>query len=153
MNPIAKCILMEVEFDRKHVPNLMASELKKLEVRKEGDIFMVNLITTPVQIPSDIKGNISPNLTILLTGTPPEGRTNSIWTSYEIKSSFDWKNYGIMSWTHKVSNIRAELQDVAVRADHKIRINVCRGVPQKHIDRLTGMIKEYGLTNYEFVYQ
>lgn len=149
----SKMHLNGVEFDRKNVPNLMASELKKLEVRKDGDIFMVNLITTPVQIPSDIKGNISPNLTILLTGTPPEGRTNSIWTSYEIKSSFDWKNYGIMSWTHKVSNIRDELQDVAVRADHKIRINVCRGVPQKHIDRLTGMMKEYGLTNYEFVYQ
>ena len=60
-----------MEIDVHNLPNLPASALKKIEMgRKDGRGF-ANLITTPVQIPANLKGNINPELTILLTGVVP----------------------------------------------------------------------------------
>jgi len=42
---------------------------------------------------------------------------------------------------------------VAIRKDHSVRINVCKGVPQKHIDRIKSIMNECGVTNYRFVKQ
>jgi hypothetical protein len=34
-----------------------------------------------------------------------------------------------------------------------VRINVCKGTPQKHIDRIKSIMKECGVTSYEIVKQ
>ncbi len=48
-----------------------ASIVKKVEL--DMSTRTINLVTKPVQIPADVKGNINPDLTILLTGTVPKG--------------------------------------------------------------------------------
>lgn len=150
-----KMLLDGVEFNLHNVPDLTASALKKIEQSKEGEIDVINLITKPVEIPAGIKGNINPQLTILLTGTPPKDASFrvSIFQSQGIKATFDHKQYEYITWTQKSYNIKNLLKDISYRKDHQIRINVCRGVPQEHINRLTAMLKECGLTNYEFVHE
>ena len=150
-----KMLLDGVEFNLHNVPDLPASALKKIEQSKEGEIDVINLITKPVEIPASIKGNINPQLTILLTGTPPKDAPFhvSIFQSQGIKATFDHKQYEYITWTQKSYNIKNLLKDISYRKDHQIRINVCHGVPQEHINRLTVMLKECGLTNYDFVHE
>lgn len=145
------------QLDVNNLPNLPASALKKVEIqmRSKGEKLTVNLTTKPVQIPADVKGNINPELTILLTGTPPKdcGTKTSIWERRGNFDGFSWKNYTICSWKWDVDDISTHLKEVAIRKDHSVRINVCRGVPQEHIDRITRLMKENGVTNYRFVRQ
>ena len=150
-----KMLLDGVEFNLHNVPDLPASTLKKIEQSKEGETVVINLITKPVEIPAGIQGSVNPQLTILLTGTPPKDASFrvSIFQSQGIKETFDHKQYEYISWTQKSYNIKNLLKDISYRKDHQIRINVCHGVPQEHIKRLTAMLKECGLTNYEFVHE
>ncbi len=145
------------QLDVNNLPNLPASALKKVEIqmRSKGEKLTVNLTTKPVQIPADVKGNINPELTILLTGMPPKdsGAKTSIWERRGNFDGFSWKNYTICSWKWDVDDISTHLKEVAIRKDHSVRINVCRGVPQEHIDRITRLMKENGVTNYRFVRQ
>ena len=143
--------------DVNNLPDLPASALKKVEMEtksKEGKL-KVNLITKPVQIPAGVKGNINPELTILLTGTPPKdsGSKTTIWERRGNFDGFSWKNYTICSWKWDVDDISMHLKEVAIRKDHSVRINVCKGVPQKHIDRIKSIMNECGVTNYRFVKQ
>lgn len=150
-----KMLLDGVEFNLHNVPDLPASALKKIEQSKEGETVVINLITKPVEIPAGIQGSVNPQLTILLTGTPPKDAPFrvSIFQSQGIKATFDHKQYEYITWTQESYNIKNLLKDVSYRKDHQIRINVCRGVPQEHINRLTAMLKECGLTNYKFVHE
>lgn len=150
-----KMLLDGVEFDLHHVPDLPASALKKIEQGKEGETVVINLITKPVEIPAGIQGSVNPQLTILLTGTPPKDASFrvSIFQSQGIKATFDHKQYEHITWTQKSYNIKNLLKDISYRKDHQIRINVCHGVPQEHINRLTVMLKECGLTTYDFVHE
>ncbi|MBR2457918.1 MAG: M56 family metallopeptidase [Bacteroidaceae bacterium] len=150
-----KMLLDGVEFNLHNVPDLPASALKKIEQSKEGETVVINLITKPVEIPAGIQGSVNPQLTILLTGTPPKDAPFrvSIFQSQGIKATFDHKQYEYITWTQKSYNIKNLLKDISYRKDHHIRINVCHGVPQEHINRLTAMLKECGLTNYEFVHE
>ena len=150
----SKIMLDGKELDINNLPDLPASALKKMELHFE-DGKWINLITKPVQIPSGIKGSINPELTILLTGTVPKGAYQpvSIWQSSGIKDSYDWHDYIYTSWTDKWENIRLHLEDLPYRKDHNVRINVCKGVPQEHIDRIKKIMQEKGVTNYTFVRQ
>lgn len=145
------------QLDVNNLPNLPASALKKVEIqmRSKGEKLTVNLTTKPIQIPAGVKGNINPELTILLTGTPPKdcGTKTSIWERRGNFDGFSWKNYTICSWKWDVDDISVHLKEVAIRKDHSVRINVCKGVPQKHIDRIKSIMNECGVTNYRFVKQ
>ena len=152
-----KVMLDGKELDVNNLPDLPASALKKVEMKmksKEGKLT-VNLITKPVQIPANVKGNINPELTILLTGTPPKdsGAKTTIWERRGNFDGFSWKNYTICSWNWDVDDISVHLKEVAIRKDHSVRINVCKGVPQGHIDRIKSIMQECGVTNYRFVKQ
>ena len=145
------------QLDINNLPDLPASALKKVEMEmksKEGKL-KVNLITKPVQIPAGVKGNINPELTILLTGRPPKdsGSKTTIWERRGNFDGFSWKNYTICSWKWDVDDISVHLKEVAIRKDHSVRINVCKGVPQEHIDRIKRIMSECGVTNYRFVKQ
>lgn len=144
------------ELNFHNLPDMPASALKKLEIISDGEHhWQANLITTPVHIPANIKGNVNPKLTILLTGTVPKGAYQpvTIWQRKGIKDSYDWHDYFYTSWTGQWENVRIHLKEAANRKDHHVRINVCRGVPQKHIDRIRNVMQECGVTNYEFVNQ
>ena len=130
-----------------------ASIAKKVEL--DMSTRTINLVTKPVQIPADVKGNVNPELTILLTGTVPKGAYQpvTIWQSKGIKDSYDWHDYIYTSWTGQWENVRIHLNEVVNRKDHHVRINVCKGTPQKHIDRIKSIMKECDVTNYEIVQQ
>ena len=139
------------EIDINDLPDLPASAVKKAEVHlSQGRT--INIITTPVQIPADLEGNINPELTILLTGTVPKGAYQpvTIWKSSGIKDSYDWHDYIYSSWTGQWENIRIHLKEVANRKDHHVRVNVCKGVPQKHIDHIKDIMRECNVTKCEF---
>ena len=149
-----KVMLDGKELDINNLPDLPASALKKMEKHfKDGK--WINLITTPVQIPADVKGNINPELTILLTGTPPADAKikSSIYVKEGIHDSYDWKQYQYTSWTSQFESISDYLSDVAIRKDHHVRVNVCHGVSQKHIDRLEKLMREKGVLKYDLVKQ
>ena len=152
-----KVMLDGKELDVNNLPDLPASALKKVEIQTKSNTgkLTVKLTTTPVQIPANVKGNINPELTILLTGTPPKdsGAKTTIWERRGIFDGFSWKNYTICSWKWDVDDISVHLKEVAIRKDHNVRINVCKGVPQKHIDRIKSIMQECGVTNYRFVKQ
>ena len=121
-----KVMLDGKELDVNNLPDLPASALKKVEMQTKSNTgkLTVNLITKPVQIPAGIKGNINPELTILLTGTPPKdcGTKTSIWERRGIFDGFSWKNYTICSWKWDVDDIGQHLKEVAIRKDHPVRI-------------------------------
>ncbi|MBO7120179.1 MAG: M56 family metallopeptidase [Bacteroidaceae bacterium] len=150
-----KVMLDGKELDINNLPDLPASALKKVEMHFKEGSGTVNLITKPVQIPAGVKGNINPELTILLTGTPPKdsGAKTTIWERRGNFDGFSWKNYTICSWKWDVDDISVHLKEVAIRKDHSVRINVCKGVPQGHIDRIKGIMNECSVTNYRFVRQ
>ena len=143
--------------DINNLPDLPASALKKMEIHYNEDGHgMVHLSTKPVQIPANVKGNINPELTILLTGTPPAGNPmkTSIYVKNGTDNSFDWKNhYQGTSWEWEKEDISSYLKEVSYRKDHHVRINVCKDTPQKHIDRIKSIIQECDVTNYEIVRQ
>ena len=144
------------ELDINNLPDLPASALKKVEIHRGEGFQSVNLVTTPVQIPADVKGNINPELTILLTGTPPKdsGAKTTIWSRRGLYDGFSWKNYTICSWAKsQTDGIHDLLAEVAIRKDHHVRINVCRSVPQKHIERIKTLMRDNGVTNYELINQ
>lgn len=154
LTSFTKVMLDGKELDINNLPDLPASALKKMEKHfKDGK--WINLITTPVQIPADVKGNINPELTILLTGTPPADAKikSSIYVKEGIHESFDWKQYQYTSWTSQVENISGYLEDVAIRKDHHVRVNVCRNVSQKHIERIKKLMREKGVLKYDLVKQ
>lgn len=144
-----------MELDAHKLPNLPASALKKMEIGREDGRGFVNLITTPVQIPAGLKGNINPELTILLTGVVPQNATarSSIYVKRGLHEGFDWKGYQYTSWTGQAENVRHYLGEVAIRKDHHVRINVCQGVSNKHIDRIKKIMEECNVTNYELIQQ
>jgi hypothetical protein len=144
-----------MEIDVHNLPNLPASALKKMEMgRKDGRGF-ANLITAPVKIPANLKGNINPELTLLLTGVVPANATirSSIYVKWGLHEGFDWKEYQYTSWTGQAENVRKYLEEVAISKKHHVRINICKGVSNKHIDRIKKIMEEYGVTNYELIHQ
>lgn len=144
-----------MELDAHMLPNLPASALKKMEIgRKDGRGF-ANLITTPVKIPANLKGNINPELTILLTGVVPKDATarSSIYVKWGLHDNFDWKEYQYTSWSGQAENVRNYLKEVSISKKHHVRINICKGVSNKHIDRIKKIMKEYNVTNYELIQQ
>ena len=144
-----------MEIDVHNLPDLPASALKKMEMgRKDGRGF-ANLITTPVQIPANLKGNINPELTILLTGMVPENATarSSIYVKRGLHEGFDWKEYQYTSWSGQAENVRNYLKEVSISKKHHVRINICKGVSNKHIDRIKKIMEECNVTNYELIQQ
>ncbi|MBR5689291.1 MAG: hypothetical protein IKX17_02430 [Prevotella sp.] len=143
------------KLDIHNLPKLPASALKKMEIERGEDRLIVNLYTMLEEAPINVKGNINPELTILLTGKPPKDAIirSSIYTKKGIHDNFNWKDYLYTSWTSEIENIEMLLEEVAIRKDHHVRVNVCRGVSQEHISRLKKLMQENGVTNYEFINQ
>lgn len=148
-----KILLDGKEVDIDNLPDLPASALKKMEIRF-NDGRQINLITTPVQIPANVKGNISRKVTILLTGTvPPDAyMRSSIYVNTDgILQSFNWKDYdSYTSWTGKAENVRRHIKDLKYTDDYNVRVNVRKGVLQEHIDRLKSIFRECGVTRFNF---
>ncbi len=144
-----------MELDAHMLPNLPASALKKMEIGRRDGRGFANLITTPVKIPANLKGNINPELTILLTGVVPPNATarSSIYVKRGFNESFDWMDYYYTSWTGQAENIRRYLEEVAISKKHHVRINICKGVSNKHIDRIKKILEECNVTYYELIQQ
>jgi hypothetical protein len=132
-----------------------ASNVTKVEMHDKDRHLTIDFITAPVRIPANVQYNINPELTILLTGTPPKDAKikSSVYIKEGIHDSFDWKQYMYSSWTATDSNINMRLEEVALRKEHYVQINVCKGVSQEQINRLKKLIQENGVTNYKLIQQ
>ena len=144
-----------VQSDIHQLTDKPASDVKKVEMHDKDGHLTINLITTPTLIPTNVQYNINPELTILLTGTPPKDAKikSSIYTKEGIHDSYNWKDFFYTSWTDKFENISMKLDEVSLRKDHHVRVNVCKGVSQEQINRIKKLIRENGVTNYELINQ
>ena len=142
------------ELDIHNLPDTPARMVRHVKLRLQDGHGYIDLSTGDVKIPQGTKGNINPELTVLLTGVVPEGAYQpvSIWVTDGMKDSYDWKQYSYISWTEKWWNISHRLHDVALRKDHHVRINVTRQ-GERHVERMTKILHDTGITNYEFVRQ
>ncbi len=141
--------------DIHQLANKPAYLIKKVIQHTENGQQTINLITTLVKIPANVEYNVNPELTILLTGTPPKecGTKTTIWFMRGTHKGFSWKDYTYTSWKWDVNDIGKYLKEVSIRKDHRVRVNICKGTPQKHIDRIKKLMQENGVTNYELIKQ
>ena len=144
-----------VQSDIHQLTDKPASDVKKVEMHDKDGHLTINLITTPTLIPTNVQYNINPELTILLTGTPPKDAKikSSIYTKEGIHDSYNWKDFFYTSWTDKFENISMKLDEVSLRKDHHVRVNVCKGVSQEQINRIKKLMRENDVTNYELINQ
>ena len=142
------------ELDIHNLPDLPARMVRHVKLRLQDGHGYIDLSTGDVKVPQGTKGSINPELTVLLTGVVPEGSywPVTIWVTDGMKDSYDWKQYSYISWTEKWWNISDRLRDVALRKDHHVRINVTRQ-GERHVERMTKVLHDTGITNYEFVRQ
>jgi hypothetical protein len=145
-----KLMIDGVPIDFEHIPDIPASAIRKQERNFEGDgRGTVNLITKPVEIPADVKGNINPELSILITGTVPKGSywRTSIYQKPGRNDSFDWRTYhSYTTWEGKYENVRNHLKEVAIRKDHHVYVNVT-GEGERHLQRIKDIMQECGVKN------
>ena len=142
------------ELDIHNLPDIPARMVRHVKRRQQYGHEYIDLSTGDVKVPQGIKGSINPELTVLLTGIVPEGAYQpvTVWVTDGLKDSYDWKQYTHISWTEKCWNITDRLRDVALRKDHRVRINVTRQ-GERHVERMTKILHDTGITNYEFVRQ
>ena len=142
------------ELDIHNLPDIPARMVRHVKRRQQYGHEYIDLSTGDVKVPQGIKGSINPELTVLLTGIVPEGAYQpvTVWVTEGLKDSYDWKQYTYISWTEKWWNITDRLRDVALRKDHRVRINVTRQ-GERHVERMTKILHDTGITNYEFVRQ
>ena len=142
------------ELDIHNLPDIPARLVRHVKLNLKDGHGYIDLSTREVKVPQGTKGSINPEYTVLLTGIVPEGSywPVTIWQTQGIKDSYDWHDYVYISWTEKWWNISDQLRDIALRKDHRVRINVTRQ-GERHVARMTRILRECGITNYEFVRQ
>ena len=140
--------------DIHNLPDIPARLVRHVKLNLKDGHGYIDLSTREVKVPQGTKGSINPEYTVLLTGIVPEGSywPVTIWQTQGIKDSYDWHDYVYISWTEKWWNISDQLRDIALRKDHRVRINVTRQ-GERHVARMTRILRECGITNYEFVRQ
>ena len=138
-------------FDFDHIPDIPASAIRKMERHHKGNGYgTVNLITSAVEVPDSVPGNVNPELSILITGVVPEGSywRTSIYQKSGRNDSFDWHTYAsYTTWTDRAENVRLHLRNVVCRPDHHVYVNVTRQ-GERHLHRLKDIMKECGVEHY-----
>ena len=138
-------------FDFNHIPDIPASAIRKMERHHKGNGYgTVNLITSAVEVPDSVPGNVNPELSILITGVVPEGSywRTSIYQKSGRNDSFDWHTYAsYTTWTDRAENVRLHLRNVVCRPDHHVYVNVTRQ-GERHLQRLKDIMKECGVEHY-----
>ena len=137
-----------VPFDKDRLPNLPNTVLKKLEINRSGEYVIVNLVTKPVKIPSNVKGNIPSVLTILLPG-----KANIYFTEGKAEQG-NWMRSTVTSWdVDRFGNqgIRRYLKLSMNKPDFKVYVYAHKQTSQDDINHILSIFKELHIHNYEIL--
>ena len=134
-------------FDFNSLPKLTNKDLNKVEVRKKGDKTIVNLITTPVSIPSGVQGNVPRVQTLLLPGK------GELYIVNGKATPGDWMHSSVTSWERTSYNysVRNEFDISKTKPGFKCYIYAGVETQQTDIDRAEALMRELGIKNYEIV--
>lgn len=135
-------------FTQKNLPRMRNSHLKKIEMKRQGDKLVANLITQfSGGIPSGVTGNAPRTQTLFLF---PNGMLGII--DKKAKAG-DWQHYSITDWdeTPWGWSVRKEMERGCHRLGYKAYIYASTETPQKYIDRAVRMMDEMGIKDYELV--
>lgn len=148
--PVAQTIMLMdgKPFTQKNLPRMRNSHLKKIEMKRQGDKLMANLITQfSGGIPSGVTGNAPRTQTLFLF---PNGMLGIIDKK---ATAGDWIHYSITDWdeTPWGWSVRKEMERGCHRLGYKAYIYASTETPQKYIDRAVRMMDEMGIKDYELV--
>ena len=153
-----------VPFDQNSLPQLTSHDLKKIEIKKmeqpviEGEAHgtdlsieskhtIVNLITTPITIPTEVKGNAPREITLLLPGK------GNLYVKNAKATPGDWVHCSRTSWEKTPYNysVRDEFKYSLDKPDFKCYIYASTRTSERDISRAEALMQEMGITNYEVV--
>lgn len=132
-------------FDQKNLPRMRNSHLKKIEMKRQGDKLVANLITSfSGGVPNDVRGNVPREQTLFLF---PNGMLGIV--NHKAKVG-DWIHYSITDWgpTHWDYSVHNEFEQSKKKLDLKVFIYASTETSQKYIDRSESLMKELGIKNY-----
>ena len=135
-------------FTQKNLPRMRNSHLKKIEMKRQGDKLVANLITQfSGGIPSGVTGNAPRTQTLFLF---PNGMLGII--DKKAKAG-DWIHYSITDWdeTPWGWSVRKEMERGCHRLGYKAYIYASAETPQQYIDRAIRMMDEMNIKDYELV--
>ena len=135
-------------FTQKNLPRMRNSHLKKIEMKRQGDKLVANLITQfSGGTPSDVTGNAPRTQTLFLF---PNGMLGII--DKKAKAG-DWIHYSITDWdeTQWGWSVRKEMERGCHRLGYKAYIYASTETPQQYIDRAIRMMDEMNIKDYELV--
>ena len=158
-------MLNGVPFDQNSLPQLTSNDLKKIEIKRagrkmlvegealgnhlnvDGEQMTVNLITTPVTIPSTVQGNVPRVQTLLLPGK------GELYIKNGKAEPGDWMHSSVTSWEKTPYNysVRNEFELSKTKPGFKCFIYASTETTQKDIARAESLMKEMGIENYEVV--
>ena len=157
-------MLNGVPFDHDHLPKLSSSELKKIEIKLgennavdinfptkalniKGRQTKVNLITTPVNIPAGIEGNVPRVQTLLLPGN------GELYIKNGKATPGDWMHCSITEWepTSYGYSVRNEFERSKTKPGFKCWIYSSKETTERDISRAEALMSELSITNYEIV--
>ena len=152
-------------FDKNSLPKLTNKDLKKIEIKHagrkmlvegttredhlniDGESLTINLITTPVTIPSNVQGNVPRVQTLLLPGK------GELYIKNGKAEPGDWMHSSVTSWEKTSYNysVRNEFELSKTKPGFKCYIYASTETQQKDIDRAEALMREMGIKNYEVV--
>lgn len=135
-------------FSQKNLPHMRNSHLKKIEIKRQGDKQVANLITQfSGGIPSGVTGNAPRTQTLFLF---PNGMLGIIDKKGE---AGDWQHYSITDWDETAWgwSVRKEMERGCHRLGYKAYIYASTETPQRYIDRAVRMMDEMNIKDYELV--
>ena len=157
-------MLNGVPFDQNSLPKLTAKDLKKIEIKNaenailasdangkalsvKGQQTTVNLITTPINIPAGIEGNVPRVQTLLLPGK------GELYIKNGKATPGDWMHCSITDWEPTSYNysVRNEFERSKTKPGFKCWIYASKETAERDISRAEALMRELGITNYEVV--
>ena len=113
----------------------------------ESKHTIVNLITTPITIPTEVKGNAPREITLLLPGK------GNLYVKNAKATPGDWVHCSRTSWEKTPYNysVRDEFKYSLDKPDFKCYIYASTRTSERDISRAEALMQEMGITNYEVV--
>lgn len=139
-----KMMLDGKSFDEHSLPKLTNKDLKKLEIKNQGNGFtVVNLVTKDIKIPMQVTSNEQREMTIFIPGRGDIGKREGKW------EEGDWGPVGTACWeTDKYGfSIAKDINEVKNNLEIKFYVYTSTETSKADIDRLQAIFDKEGVKN------
>lgn len=142
-----RAIIMKLDgkvFDENSLPELSNKDLKKLEIKGQGDsLTVVNLVTKDMKIPLAVTSNEQREMTIFIPGRGDIGKREGKWEEGE------WSYVGTACWeTDQYGfSIAKDIQKVKNNLEMKFYVYTSTETSKADIDRLQAIFDNEGVKN------